>query len=844
MIEGEWHSNDWRPADRRRQSRAGVMRYEEWHGVDGDYSAVKAARNRGDDGRVCAEENELAGRGWRTTKVMVGDVLAYGRREEDKTRAVFEGTSEPCFQLVVPFARANGRLKHLLIYSRAVFLFIMLFAIPYQFAFKEVSVLNNAELIEMLIIVDIHNWIKIVLEATIIPVVNRDGQAIYSPKLILRKYLNRHFHLIYNIIMLFPFYAFGADLAMIRLIGVMESRDIKMFIKWILSGLFFFLPYTKRMAQKKLFGIELMYATVILYLSAHFLTCLWIRANKYFYEKPLNDYIDSLYLIMATASTVGYGDKTVDNKSFDDIILRYLFAIGIIIAALNYFAYLQSLINILIFDWNLTKVEDNMSELDQLEDWLAARICTQGVDITRSYELKIKRYFKFRWNRDVVTALKKNNFIQLMDHSMRKSVEQFATYDTRETYPFFNCISESTAVDLCSRFSIVNFGKGEHIIYPGDASPGVYMILKGTVEIRYCDKPLQDIKYPGHFGHECLVTEFTEYMYIAKIPVICLFLSKVDILDELVDNHIQLEMLHRSVRHDMHILGIARSEMFMFLKDFMEGQKTKKRNVFFPWKYKKRDKIKSKTEYTPAKKPLKCSIDSQKTSKKDQHMEKYHLLNISLDLLPEDDDKIHVSQHQSPSTSILDIIKSSPMRFARQLKKIYNSPMPPRRLMAPLGDKSLSEEGMNNEEGGGVLLDDKTPNADAARIKSRSTFDRHLSADQIAEVKDEDDGAERESLYDLLGEFRDTWTRDMQVLDNSFILQDTEAGMDAQDLDQNLESTIDTIQSKIDYTKAKYRQLVTKFTKEAALFRASIEKLIPNSSDVEIVKYLNRITRY
>lgn len=155
---------------------------------------------------------------------------------------------------------------------------------------------------------------------------------------------------------------------------------------------------------------------------------------------------------MATASTIGYGDETVDKQLADNNNLLYIFATLIILLALIYFAYMQSLIWSMALDWS--KMDGNMSEsLEDFEDWMAVRNQTMGSTITFEFEKSCKSYFKYMSNRDVLSKINYNNYMDAMAYVDQDIVKRYVTRELIGSFDFFKSMSYLTAADLCTQYS-------------------------------------------------------------------------------------------------------------------------------------------------------------------------------------------------------------------------------------------------------------------------------------------------------------------------------------------------------------------------------------------------------
>lgn len=464
-----------------------------------------------------------ASRGWSVVRNRLPFILQLRRDEDGGRRALFEGKEFSESAMWSGIVKPGGRLAGTLKSSRALCLAAMLFIIPYQFAFESADDFSFSRFSDLLFIVDIHNLLRLVLISTVVPVADSAGKLVVDSKAIFREFISNKLRLVYHLVVLFPFYLFGFDWAMVRLIGLLELGELKDLIRLLLTAVFRIFPYTERYREKKLLAIDLMNAVAVLYIIAHVLACLWIRVNRFDHRDLPTTYVNALYFLMTTASTVGYGDLTVDHVSESGTIGRYLFAMVIIVIGLNYFAYLQSVISVIAFDWRLNFQRHSNLIGKSLQEWMAARNKLSAAGIPVSLEVKINRYFTSIQNIFATSDLKTNRFVNLMRPSHRQQVEDCLTFDIRQAFSIFTWLSVADAVDLCCSCSVVNFEEGEVIDMADESRWGVYLLARGEVEVSLGDDCIRRLLPTSQFGHRGW--QDVGYRFTSRRLTTCYFIS-------------------------------------------------------------------------------------------------------------------------------------------------------------------------------------------------------------------------------------------------------------------------------------------------------------------------------
>jgi flagellin-specific chaperone FliS len=181
---------------------------------------------------------------------------------------------------------------------------------------------------------------------------------------------------------------------------------------------------------------------------SHTLACFWIRVNSATRDSNITDFIAGFYFIYATATTIGYGDVTILHSGTNNLTLTYLFGIVVIALGLVFDAYAQSKIRTMVLEINRLHNHIEM-QLDDLEDWLAVRNMTQGVHLTRLYEVIVRAYFSHMITSDVHSIMQTNGFLERLPYSFKQSIVMSATFKYfRRWYGFFKHLNISIGVEI------------------------------------------------------------------------------------------------------------------------------------------------------------------------------------------------------------------------------------------------------------------------------------------------------------------------------------------------------------------------------------------------------------
>lgn len=154
----------------------------------------------------------------------------------------------------------------------------------------------------------------------------------------------------------------------------------------------------------------------IVWLIMHILTCVCIRQQdpSSLTGRRLSGYIDNTYFMMSTASTVGYGDFTIDHKRTYDTELTLLFGVFIMILALGFFSFMQSTFFSLRARFQAAESE-HRKEINSIEEWMVLRNMRGKRALSFAYEHKVKALLRYVSRHDHSVVINSDWHKQLPD---------------------------------------------------------------------------------------------------------------------------------------------------------------------------------------------------------------------------------------------------------------------------------------------------------------------------------------------------------------------------------------------------------------------------------------------
>lgn len=193
----------------------------------------------------------------------------------------------------------------------------------------------------------------------------------------------------------------------------------------------------------------------ILLLTAHFLGCLYIWAQGLQEREIGLVYVEALYFIFMTASTVGYGDgdvgvETNHTNSFQKeylIIAVYIYLLQV------FFSFLDMTIRRTFQGWDRIYNVVEMND-EELNDWMAMR---NRVKMVRSqFEKKIQNFFTFIRIWDVESTVKIELYRHL-DHRSQTQVSNYIGFKIAEKFKFFDDFSEINKAAIAFSTKIIKY---------------------------------------------------------------------------------------------------------------------------------------------------------------------------------------------------------------------------------------------------------------------------------------------------------------------------------------------------------------------------------------------------
>ena len=210
------------------------------------------------------------------------------------------------------------------------------------------------------------------------------------------------------------------------------------------------------------------------------------------YAEPHVQYLYSMYWALTTLTTVGYGDIVPVNNTE-----RYYALFALLIGAIV-FGYMLSSIGSLVsaLDRQAALSEEKMDAIKEYMRWRR---------LPRDLTIRMRRYYEYYY--DKKTAFDEIAILEGLTPPLRSEVVRHSLKETIGRIPLFRrTLDPMFQMEIFPLFQPVSTATREIIYCKGDASQGLYFLLKGRLEAISCieSRVLYSVKQGQSFGESVL----------------------------------------------------------------------------------------------------------------------------------------------------------------------------------------------------------------------------------------------------------------------------------------------------------------------------------------------------
>jgi voltage-gated potassium channel len=339
------------------------------------------------------------------------------------------------------------------------------------------------------------------------------------------KYLKTWF--IFDLLAAIPF-SFIFAIPALEIIRLLKFARVIQFMRYLRHRVFILGDY-----------IVLGFFVFWLILLAHWLACGWIYLRGFTEGiENVTKYITSLYWVIETLTTVGYGETTPLTNA------QYIFAMLIMLIGVGTYGFIIGNVANILSKSNPARTQF-FNNLEQLKIFVSYR------NIPGHLQKRVSDYFNYIWKKRL--GFDESVFLSSLPQGLQNEVSVHLRRDILQNIPLFKGVSDEFLKEVSLHMRPIVCVPEEYIFKEDDIGHEMYFIIRGKLEIIMNEKVLSVLTDGDFFGEIALFTDHKKRTATVK----SVYYSDLYRLDrELFD-----EVLKRYPKIAEHIKKIAEERM-------------------------------------------------------------------------------------------------------------------------------------------------------------------------------------------------------------------------------------------------------------------------------------------
>jgi len=308
-----------------------------------------------------------------------------------------------------------------------------------------------------------------------------------------------------------------ATIPLFQLLQVFKVYRLQRFLKIVMDGV---------LMRKRSFTIAFFLFWLIL--AIHWLSCIWLGIIGV--DSSLNhysNYVRSLYWIITTLTSVGYGDITPDNN------IQMWYAMFVQLIGIGAFGYL------------IAHVVSIVSKKDPLEiqytenvELLSATLKHRS--LPQDLQKRILNYYGYIRREKV--GYDESAFLESLPVSLRTEVAINIRKEFIHEIPLFKNAGELFLYQIAMKLELIIITPGDYLFRRGDTGTEMYLIISGDVEILDTDEVtvLATLSDGDYFGEIALFEGTTRNASVRALDFCNLYKLEKETFDEVVSENPQI----------------------------------------------------------------------------------------------------------------------------------------------------------------------------------------------------------------------------------------------------------------------------------------------------------------
>ncbi len=205
-------------------------------------------------------------------------------------------------------------------------------------------------------------------------------------------------------------------------------------------------------------------------IAAHSLCSIWLMIHELNpNQDEFTNYINSLYWVVTTLTTVGYGDITPIGN------LQTIFTMVVEILGVGFYGFIIGKVAAILSKKDPAKAK----YLESLEKLSAlSRMRKLPPDLQK----RLREYYEYVWTKRM--GYDESEFLKDLPKSLQGEVSKYLKKDIIEKIPFFSDASSSFIESIALNLKPLVLTPGDILFHKGDAGSEMYFVLSGELIIQ------------------------------------------------------------------------------------------------------------------------------------------------------------------------------------------------------------------------------------------------------------------------------------------------------------------------------------------------------------------------
>ena len=226
---------------------------------------------------------------------------------------------------------------------------------------------------------------------------------------------------------------------------------------------------------------------------SHWLACGWIELKSF----PSNldnttKYITSLYWVVETLSTVGYGETNPTTN------FQYIYAMVIMLFGVGMYGFIIGNVANILSKSNPARTQF-FSNLDQLKTFVNYR------NIPVRLQKQIRDYYNYIWKKKL--GFDESVFLSSLPQGLQNEVSVYLKREILEKIPLFKGVSNEFLKDVSLHMRPIVCLPNEFVFRKGDYGNEMFFVIKGKLKVIKDDKEISVLSDGDFFGEIALFSE-------------------------------------------------------------------------------------------------------------------------------------------------------------------------------------------------------------------------------------------------------------------------------------------------------------------------------------------------